>query len=159
MIRGGFVESAHDCSEGGLAVALAECCFNPAGLLGAEIVAEGSSIQAQSDRKLESCATLFGESQSRIVISVAQKSSAAVQEKLESANVPFTLLGTVGGEELQITVRDECFRWPIAEIHDLWFNAIARSVATVIDSSYGDRAPSLQQTSRRVGHRARYPHD
>ena len=129
LIRGGFARSAHDCSEGGLAVALAECCFNPAGLLGAEIVAEGSSIQAQSDRKLESCATLFGESQSRIVISVAQESSAAVQKKLQSANVPFTLLGTVGGEELQITVRDECFRWPIAEIHDLWFNAIARSVA------------------------------
>src|SRR5262249_18267520 len=37
LIREGSVKSAHDCSEGGLAVALAECCFNPANLLGAEI--------------------------------------------------------------------------------------------------------------------------
>ena len=34
LIRAGLVRSAHDCSEGGLAVALAECCFNPDGLLG-----------------------------------------------------------------------------------------------------------------------------
>src|SRR5437899_2707711 len=37
LIREGLVKSAHDCSEGGLAVALAECCFNPQGLLGAEV--------------------------------------------------------------------------------------------------------------------------
>ncbi len=37
LIRAGLVKSAHDCSEGGLAVALAECCFNPDRLFGAEI--------------------------------------------------------------------------------------------------------------------------
>jgi phosphoribosylformylglycinamidine (FGAM) synthase-like enzyme len=37
MIRAGYIKSAHDCSEGGLAVALAESCFNPDHLLGAEI--------------------------------------------------------------------------------------------------------------------------
>src|SRR5204863_1744659 len=37
LIRAGLVKSAHDCSEGGLAVALAECCFNPDGLCGAEV--------------------------------------------------------------------------------------------------------------------------
>ena len=37
LIRLGLVRSAHDCSEGGLAVALAECCFNPDGLLGVDV--------------------------------------------------------------------------------------------------------------------------
>src|SRR4029077_16909593 len=47
LIRAGLVRSAHDCSEGGLAVTLAECCFNPEGLLGAEIdVGQASSASA-----------------------------------------------------------------------------------------------------------------
>src|SRR5207248_4831194 len=41
LIREGLVTSAHDCSEGGLAVALAECCFNPSGLLGADVDLDG----------------------------------------------------------------------------------------------------------------------
>src|SRR6266513_1008716 len=72
LIREGLVKSAHDCSEGGFAVTLAECCFNPEGLLGAEInVAHASGLRTDQNRKLEACATLFNESQSRIVISVA----------------------------------------------------------------------------------------
>src|SRR5258707_1038113 len=78
LIRAGWVRSAHDCSEGGLAVALAESCFNPDGLLGAEIeVAQASSLRAE-DHKLEACATLFNESQSRIVISCAPNNAEKV---------------------------------------------------------------------------------
>src|SRR5262245_7011495 len=61
LIRGGLVKSAHDCSEGGLAVALAECCFNPERLFGAEIVLNAGDMPAAT--------VLFNESQSRIVIS------------------------------------------------------------------------------------------
>ena len=82
LIREGLVKSAHDCSEGGLGVALAESCFNPERLFGAEItVARASGLRedksavvdmlGQEDRKRDACATLFNESQSRIVISVA----------------------------------------------------------------------------------------
>ena len=62
LIREGLVKSAHDCSEGGFAVALTECCLNPSGLLGAD-----------ADLNFSDTATeiLFNESQSRIVISVA----------------------------------------------------------------------------------------
>ena len=45
LIRAGLVKSAHDCSEGGLAVALAECCFNPEQLFGAEISIERSATR------------------------------------------------------------------------------------------------------------------
>ncbi|MDQ6622248.1 MAG: hypothetical protein M3Y86_02010, partial [Verrucomicrobiota bacterium] len=80
------------------------------------------------DRKLETCATLFGEAQSRIVISIAPADLEAVRSSLTSAQLPFSELGTVGGDALQIRLADQTHRWPIAEIHDLWFNAIARAV-------------------------------
>src|SRR2546426_2353923 len=72
LIREGLIKSAHDCSEGGLAVAVAECCFNPEKLLGAEINLKADDTPATT--------VLFDESQSRIVISVAR----ADLEKTES---------------------------------------------------------------------------
>ena len=118
LIRAELVRSAHDCSEGGLAVALAESCFNPVGLLGAEVTLPNSPSAL--------CAALFGESQSRIVISVA--SDDAPQAQKELAGVPHSVLGTVGGAELNIHAAGENYRWPIADLHDLWFHAIARAV-------------------------------
>src|SRR5213596_1380214 len=75
LIRAGLVRSAHDCSEGGLAVALAESCFNPTGLCGADVDLGGveAAGPAASSEYLAGdtpAATLFNESQSRIVISV-----------------------------------------------------------------------------------------
>src|ERR1700704_2965698 len=69
LIRAGRVRSAHDCSEGGLATALAECCFNPAERFGAEIRFEKDPARIDQ--------LLFNEAQSRIVISVAEGDAAA----------------------------------------------------------------------------------
>ncbi|MFN2507953.1 MAG: phosphoribosylformylglycinamidine synthase subunit PurL [Chthoniobacterales bacterium] len=141
LIRAGLVCSAHDCSEGGLAVALAECCFTPDGLLGAEVkVAQGSSFRDAGNRKLEPCATLFGESQSRIIITVSPKEADAVRQRLETAGVPHLVLGDVGGDELRITVADQTYHWSITDLHDLWSHAISRAVEG--DSS-SERIPSL----------------
>ncbi len=127
LIERGLVESAHDCSEGGLAVALAESCFNPDGLLGADVtVARASSLRDAEKSTLEACTTLFGEAQSRIIISVRPKNLEMVRSRLTS--VPFLELGRVGGSDLQIMLGTETHGWPIAELHDLWFNAIARAV-------------------------------
>ncbi|HEX3620154.1 MAG TPA: phosphoribosylformylglycinamidine synthase subunit PurL, partial [Candidatus Udaeobacter sp.] len=80
LIREGLVKNAHDCSEGGLAVALAECCFNPEKFFGAKIdcsrrpVGDANRSQQSSQRHAshsEAATVLFNESQSRIVISVA----------------------------------------------------------------------------------------
>jgi phosphoribosylformylglycinamidine synthase len=116
LIRSGFVQSAHDCSEGGLAVALAECCFNPGGLLGADIELPHENA----------IAALFGESQSRIVISVSADAVDAARSRL--SKVPFSVLGTVGSDELRVRVAGENHRWTVAEIHDSWFHAIRRAV-------------------------------
>jgi phosphoribosylformylglycinamidine synthase len=129
LIRAGLVRSAHDCSEGGLAVALAECCFNPAGRFGAEVeVAQASSLRT-TDHKLEACAALFNESQSRIVISVAEGNAAAVLDRLEKSGVPALQLGAVGGETLSIEIGQETFRWAIGELFDDWYYSIERSLA------------------------------
>jgi phosphoribosylformylglycinamidine synthase II len=116
LIRAGLLRSAHDCSEGGLAVALAESCFNPAGLLGAEIDLPPS------------IKNLFNESQSRIVISCAQGDAEKVLSILNSRNVPHQRLGEVATKTLSIKTSGAEASWPIETIYDDWFNAIRRAV-------------------------------
>jgi phosphoribosylformylglycinamidine synthase len=117
LIKAGLVRSAHDCSEGGLAVALAESCFNPEGLLGAKV--EMSDIQAAN-----AVTTLFNESQSRIVISCAPADAEKVLAALNTSNVAHRKLGEVATGTLTINE----YSWRIAEIHDDWFSAIRRAV-------------------------------
>ncbi len=107
-------------------------CFNPDGLLGAEIEFEASVLRNDQ--------LLFNESQSRIVLSVTKENQPAVEQKLKAAGVPFQVLGSVGGSNLAIQSGDMKHCWPIAELHDLWFHAIARGVEG--DSS-PDPIPSL----------------
>ena len=120
LIREGLVKSAHDCSEGGLGVALAECCFNPEEIFGADIDLGACDTPAT--------AVLFNESQSRIVISIAVHDAEKAMSILRERDVPVQQLGKVGGDDLRIRVNEESFRWPIASLHDGWFNAIHRTV-------------------------------
>jgi phosphoribosylformylglycinamidine synthase subunit PurL len=132
LIRAGLVKSAHDCSEGGLAVALAESCFNPDQLLGAEINLEveaavpaaSSNNAGDRDAAHRAAATLFNEAQSRIVISVAPENVVAAMESLEKQNVPFEKLGVVKGQTLSIRTKGEVFSWSISDLYDDWFNSI-----------------------------------
>jgi phosphoribosylformylglycinamidine synthase len=141
LIQRGLVKSAHDCSEGGLAVALAECCFNPSGLLGAEInVAQLSELRTIEDRKLEACATLFNESQSRIIISVSPTDVDQTIALLRERHVPFHELGETGGDQLSIRAHAHSFDWAIADLHDLWWNAIRRAIES---DSGAEGIPSL----------------
>jgi phosphoribosylformylglycinamidine synthase len=149
LIREGCVKSAHDCSEGGLGVALAECCFNPEKLFGAEVDLEncgGSRAGCAGDspsRMGVSASTaeiLFNESQSRIIISIAPESLERAVSILRERGVPFQQVGKVGGDELCIRTNGEDFQWPIVDLYDDWWNAIRRAVES--DSS-AERIPSL----------------
>ena len=86
LIRTGEVRSAHDCSEGGLAVALAESCFNPAGSLGAQI-----DLSAAGQERLDQI--LFNETQSRIVISTVPENAEKVLHFLQNRNLPRIVSG------------------------------------------------------------------
>ena len=90
-IKRGLVKSAHDCSDGGLAVALAECC-----------IAGGVGFKGDWEVKGRLDAGLFGEEPSRIVISIDRDSLDQIQELAAQYQVPLLKLGVVGGKRFII---------------------------------------------------------
>ena len=151
LIQSGLVKSAHDCSEGGLAVALAESCISQLiaretpRLLGATVdlssVGRASSRAGQSaplsavggegrgEVALRLDALLFGETQSRIVISCQALDAVKVVERAKLMGVPAVQIGKVGGDRLTVkTAGGECSA-PLIELHDAWWNSIARAMA------------------------------
>jgi len=113
LIQSGLAVSAHDCAEGGLAVALAECCL--AGRIGAEI--------ALMDN-LRPSSILFGETQSRIIISISKEKLDLVLQKLNGWQVPFKVLGNVGGDVLSITGSGWKVNLGLQEIEEKYRGAI-----------------------------------
>ena len=128
LIRLDLVTSAHDCSEGGLAVALAECCFSPDRLFGAEINFENRGCAGETPASTEAATLLFNEAQSRVIISCEPKNTERVLSELKSKNIPHAQIGRVITDSLRVTVNDENLSWRVAELHDLWWNSIRRAV-------------------------------
>jgi len=120
LIKSRLVKSAHDCSEGGLAVAIAESCMGGMQGIGAEI--------ALGDEGLRLDQALFNETQSRVVLSVAGTNAATVLLLLEMRGIPARRIGAVGGDYLKITASGETLTWPIADLHDAWYHSIARTM-------------------------------
>jgi len=119
-IEKGLVESAHDCSEGGLAVALAESCIsNPREKLGA-------IINLASDH-LRKDALLFGESQSRIVLSVKPKNAKKIIQIAKKNKAPVALIGKVGGSKFTI---NKLINVSVSELYKAWYNAIENQIKT-----------------------------
>jgi phosphoribosylformylglycinamidine synthase len=129
FIRNGWIKSAHDCSEGGLAVALAEGCISQQvardtpRLIGAQI-----DLSACPSPRLD--ALLFGEAQSRIILSTSPANLDQVVGGAEELGIPARVLGRVGGQQLVVKRADQAWAWPVTELHDLWWNAIARAMRT-----------------------------
>jgi phosphoribosylformylglycinamidine synthase len=96
-----LIRSAHDCSDGGLAVTLAECCFNTGGV-GAETSIEAVSVARE--RALNDAAALFGESASRVVVSAAADLVSEVLQQAARARVPARVIGETGGNRLRLSV-------------------------------------------------------
>lgn len=122
-IQAGLICSAHDCSEGGLAVALAESCFShdarPA--IGASVNFNSSLIPHRS--------SLFSESPSRIIVSVKPDNVAAVQALAAQHNASCSVIGEVGGEDLRITMEGEgCIQHSVRLLENDWRKALSRSL-------------------------------
>ncbi|MGH7786948.1 MAG: phosphoribosylformylglycinamidine synthase subunit PurL, partial [Candidatus Binatia bacterium] len=118
-IREDLVRSAHDVSEGGLAVALAEACISgPDEPLGAEIEMEAS---------IRPDAWLFGESQSRIVLSLRRKHVNRLRDLARDADVPLTVLGEVRGRRLRIGTLIDV---NAAELRRSWADSLQRHMET-----------------------------
>ncbi|MCS7001461.1 MAG: phosphoribosylformylglycinamidine synthase subunit PurL [Dehalococcoidia bacterium] len=114
--RKGLLQSAHDCSDGGLAVALAESCILGDVGLDASTVALPDRVEG----------ALFGEAPSRIVVSVAPEHQAAVRTLAEAMGVPVTPLGTVGGDRLRI---GDAIDRSVRELRDGFEGGLLRALA------------------------------
>ena len=150
FIHSGVVKSAHDCSEGGLAVALAESCISQhiaretPRLIGAQIdltpaAAPDASLE-EPPTTLQSAAAapnplparldalLFGEAQGRIIISVAAIHAVKVLAQANILGVPARHIGVVGGAALEIKTGAAAMSCDLSELFDLWWSSIARAM-------------------------------
>jgi len=116
----GLLSSAHDVSDGGLAVALAECAMK--GTAGAEISLEET---------IRPSALLFGETTGRVVITFAAGNEGAIREASAAEQVPFRAVGTVRGTRLSIRVSggrllvDE----DVASLQEIWTTSFESAIA------------------------------
>ena len=97
-VKQGLILSAHDCSDGGLAVALAEGC-----ILGGV----GFRFQGSVDALSRWDTALFGEKQSRIVVSVERDRMHLMEDLAHAVGAPVSLLGFTGGATFQVDSHDE----------------------------------------------------
>ncbi|MEP6994810.1 MAG: phosphoribosylformylglycinamidine synthase subunit PurL [Acidobacteriota bacterium] len=110
--------SAHDLSDGGLAVALAECAMQ--GNIGA-------TVNLDSDVRPSS--QLFGETTGRALVSIAPSAESAIRSAAEQSRVPIRVIGSVGGDRLNLSVRgvvliDE----DVAALNRLWRGAFLKAI-------------------------------
>ncbi len=112
LARARLLQSAHDVSEGGLAVALAECCVT-APLDGDD---RGASVRLEAKSDLDKTAALFGEGPTVIVLSVAPVNANKVEAAAKSAGVPVSRAGEVGGDALVILCGSETARIAVSRL-------------------------------------------
>ncbi|MDH4065456.1 MAG: phosphoribosylformylglycinamidine synthase subunit PurL [Acidobacteriota bacterium] len=130
LVRRGAVQSAHDCAEGGLAVALAECTFDSGGI---GVMAHVASAGSPGPFQLH--ATLFGESASRVVVSVAVDHRDEVLAAAASAGVPAQVLGETGGSRITIAVNGiGVIDRAVDDAERAWATAIERRMARLTDA-------------------------
>ena len=128
--RDGLVRSAHDCAEGGLAVALAECCFDTGGLgvsadVPAAAVPEGAGAQPGPAWTMD--LTLFSESASRVVVSTEPGSLDDLLARAAALGVPARVIGRTGGTRITIAVDGRPgVDVAVAEAETEWGSALER---------------------------------
>jgi phosphoribosylformylglycinamidine synthase len=114
----GLLQSAHDCSDGGLAVALAECCFSSLGRgpLGAAVTLEDGPSAA---------AALFGETPSRVLVSFEEAQRTRLERIAAQAGAPLKVIGRVGGARLRITASGaERVSQDVSELEAVWRDSL-----------------------------------
>jgi phosphoribosylformylglycinamidine synthase subunit PurL len=112
-IDSGILRSAHDISDGGLAVALAECCIGgPDKPLG---------VRTEIREMIRGDALLFSESQSRILVSMQEKDLSQLQEIASRHAVPLQVIGAVGGPRFSI---QPILQLPVDELQSIWSSAL-----------------------------------
>lgn len=119
LIQKGLIQSAHDCSEGGLAIAVAESCFS------AKEEALGATLELEST--LRGDALLFGETQSRIIISFPEELTDQIEDLALSYPVDFSLIGKTGGSQFTVSINgQEYIKQDIESAKEIWKTSLGR---------------------------------
>ena len=105
----GLLRTAHDCSDGGMLVALAECC-----MLG-DIGMRGPALYPEPPLRLD--AALFGESPGRFIVSAASRAMPELQSLARRHHVEISLLGLTGGDVLELEGQ---LKVTVHEMRDAW---------------------------------------
>jgi phosphoribosylformylglycinamidine synthase len=128
-IQGGVIRSAHDCSDGGLAVALAECC-----IMNRE-QQFGARIDLSHWREISARALLFGEAQGRVVVSTAMPDT--VVTIAQKHGVPAKVIGHVGSarDSVQITTATSRIAASLARLDDAYHETLPRIMSTPVGAS------------------------
>ncbi len=117
LAKKGLIKSAHDVSDGGLAVTIAESCINRRGIrIGAHI---------DSTPKDSMAAHLFGEAPGRVVISVDPENTPAIIKLAEQKGIPICKIGVTGGDRL---VWKGIFDVPLTEIDSAYYEALPKAM-------------------------------
>ena len=120
-VSAGLVTAAHDCSEGGVAVALAEGCVTGRELIGCEAVL---STGARADL------ALFGEGPSRVIVTVEAARAREFEGLMAESAIPWRWIGTTGGERLAIRVGTRTLvDVDTARLEEAWRTGFERHVA------------------------------
>jgi len=120
-IKSKIINSAHDCSEGGLAITLAESCISKAErMLGAVIKLDGLK---ERDIRLDE--VLFAETPSRIVVSISKDKLSVLEQIAEKYSISYQVLGNVSGKRLTIEYKGTpIIDLPLSTLSNTWRNAI-----------------------------------
>jgi phosphoribosylformylglycinamidine synthase len=122
-----LIRSAHDCADGGLAIALAECCFGTSGI-GADASIEGVTVSRT--RPVNEAAALFGESASRVIVSASADALTEVLARAAAMQVPATVIGRTGGNLLRIAVAGRlAIDVALADVERVWSTVIEECFA------------------------------
>ena len=120
-IEAGLVTAAHDCAEGGIAVALAEACVTGRVPVGAEAVLP---VGARHDH------VLFGEGPSRVLVSVETVRAQEFEALMAESAIPWSWIGTTGGDRLRLRVgTDTVVDVGLDRIEHAWRNGFERHLA------------------------------
>ena len=123
MIRAGAVDAAHDLSDGGLLVTVAEMLFG-------EESSAGASLTLPADLPLRRDALFYGESQGRIVLALRTGQEAFLEEQARAAGVPVVRLGEVTRDGV-LRVGDPAgssLEWSVATLREGWQNRLAEAM-------------------------------
>jgi phosphoribosylformylglycinamidine synthase len=132
IIEAGYVRSAHDCAEGGLAAAIAECCITGPSPLGAAVTLPGGTRVDEM---------LFGEAPSRIVVTAAPGDVEPLMQVAGEWAIPVSVLGHVGGDRLEIRVGAESrVSRGVDSLADAFENGLARALDQPIEALSGREA-------------------